>query len=29
MLLHNIKNTEPEKTLNLPVTDSALKDDAT
>ncbi|KAJ6034606.1 uncharacterized protein N7446_009359 [Penicillium canescens] len=29
MLLHNVKNTEPEKTLNLPVTDSALKDDAT
>jgi hypothetical protein len=30
MLLHNIKNTEEEKSkTNLPVTDSALKDDAT
>jgi hypothetical protein len=28
MLLHTIKNTELEKTLNLPVTDSALQDDA-
>ncbi|KAJ5795053.1 hypothetical protein N7457_001652 [Penicillium paradoxum] len=28
MLLHTIKNTELEKTLNLPVTDSALQDEA-
>ncbi|CAG8407000.1 unnamed protein product [Penicillium salamii] len=28
MLLHTIKNTEPEMTSNLPVTDSALQDDA-
>ncbi|KAJ5350033.1 hypothetical protein N7541_007760 [Penicillium brevicompactum] len=28
MLLHTIKNTEPDATSNLPVTDSALQDDA-
>ena len=28
MILHTIKNTELERTPNLPVTDSALQDDA-